>query len=80
MGDSADADRIVRRAPRSPTIRFFSTLLGIELYEVDQVEVLEIALDTGLSTYDASYLWLSRRLSIPLVTLDQRLARLALEK
>ncbi len=36
--------------------------------------VLELALQTDLSAYDASYLWLARRLRLPLITLDQSLA------
>ena len=30
---------------------------------------------TGLTAYDASYLWLTRQLDADLVTLDQQLAR-----
>lgn len=39
--------------------------------------VLTLAVATGLTPYDASYLWLARRLGLPLVTLDQTLARAA---
>ena len=35
--------------------------------------------ETGLTTYDASYLWLANDLGIELVTLDRRLAT-AVEK
>ena len=49
--------------------------LGVEEVAVDQDEVLELAAATGLTAYDASYLWLSRRLGAELVTLDRRLAR-----
>ena len=41
---------------------------------VDFSAVLKLAVDTGLSAYDASYLWLSRHLGAPLVTLDRKLA------
>ena len=34
-----------------------------------------LALATGLTAYDASYLWLTRKLGAELVTLDQQLAR-----
>jgi predicted nucleic acid-binding protein len=34
-------------------------------------------LATGLSAYDASYLWLARDLDVELVTLDRQLAKAA---
>jgi predicted nucleic acid-binding protein len=37
--------------------------------------VLALALDTGLTAYDVSYLWLARDLDVPLITLDYKLAR-----
>ncbi|MCH8106902.1 MAG: type II toxin-antitoxin system VapC family toxin [Chloroflexi bacterium] len=45
----------------------------IQWQEVDHIAVLALALETGLTTYDASYLYLARTLGIPLVTFDQRL-------
>jgi predicted nucleic acid-binding protein len=50
---------------------------GIEPLEVDASGVLSTALETGLNAYDASYLWLSRRLRAELVTLDNALAKAA---
>ena len=44
---------------------------------VDHAAVVELALEAELTTYDASYLWLARRLRGRLVTLDQVLARAA---
>jgi predicted nucleic acid-binding protein len=49
--------------------------LGVEECAVDHVAVLELALMTGLTAYDASYLWLARSLGAELVTLDKELAR-----
>jgi predicted nucleic acid-binding protein len=40
---------------------------------INQEEVVRLGLATGLSAYDASYLWLSRVLGMPLVTLDRKL-------
>ena len=51
--------------------------LMIEMHRVDFDAVLSLALDSGLTTYDASYLWLSRKLSLELVTLDRTQARVA---
>jgi predicted nucleic acid-binding protein len=50
--------------------------LAIEWVAVDHVEALELAEATGLTAYDASYLWLSRMLGCELITLDRKLARL----
>jgi predicted nucleic acid-binding protein len=47
--------------------------LPIELIEIDQPEVVLLAWQKGLTTYDASYLWLVRRLRGELVTLDKEL-------
>ncbi len=47
--------------------------LEIQSIEVDQLAVLELALGTGLTTYDARYLHLARTLDFPLVTFDQQL-------
>ena len=46
---------------------------AIEEARVDLPKVLQLALDTGLTVYDAAYLWLSRELAVELVTLDERL-------
>lgn len=49
--------------------------LAVEEVAVDHDGALEIATATGLTAYDASYLWLARQLGADLVTLDQQLAR-----
>lgn len=46
--------------------------------EVDHLAVLRLALDANLTTYDACYLYLTRKLGIPLATFDQQLARATL--
>jgi len=51
--------------------------LGVEELSVDMSEVLALALKTGLTAYDASYLWLSKRLGADLVTLDKALGNAA---
>lgn len=51
--------------------------LDCETVEVDQAGVLDLAEATGLTAYDASYLWLARQLGVELVTLDRQLARAA---
>ena len=51
--------------------------LGFRETEIDHEGTLEIAVATGLTSYDASYLWLARHLRAELVTLDKKLARAA---
>jgi predicted nucleic acid-binding protein len=51
--------------------------IGIELVEVEHGGVLGVAERSGLTSYDASYLWLAQRLNAELVTLDRRLDRAA---
>jgi predicted nucleic acid-binding protein len=50
------------------------TRMAIEIVDIDQGAALRLAEQTGLTTYDAAYLWLSRRLQAALVTLDKQLA------
>jgi len=47
--------------------------LAIRWVAVDHIAVVELAVHRGLTTYDASYLHLSRSLGIPLVTFDEQL-------
>ncbi len=48
--------------------------LKVEIVAVDQAATLDLAEATGLTAYDASYLWLARSLRGELVTLDRKLA------
>lgn len=47
--------------------------IPIELVEVEFAGTLQLAEKTGLTAYDAAYLWLARRLDAELVTLDRKL-------
>lgn len=51
--------------------------LRIERVRVDPFVQTGLAMSYGLSTYEASYLWLAAELKVPLVTFDARLARAA---
>ena len=66
-----------RRHPdqRAALAQGFRLLEGFAIEEVatDHDAVLALALATGLTAYDASYLWLSRHLGAELVTLDRQL-------
>ncbi len=50
---------------------------AIEEAAVDHAEALALAEAVSLTVHDASYLWLARRLGVPLVTLDKALERAA---
>jgi predicted nucleic acid-binding protein len=65
------------RYPRQREKLMAALRLGLSLdlhsVEVDHEVALRLALETGLTTYDASYLMLARSLGVPLVTFDERL-------
>jgi len=54
--------------------------LTIRTAEVDHQAIIALSEKTGLTTYDASYLWLAQEAGEELVTLDQKLARVAAER
>ena len=48
--------------------------LRIDRVPVPAVDLLRVARETGLTVYDAAYLWLARTRDAELVTLDRKLA------
>ena len=69
-----------KRAKKQPaaTALFLEALdeldgLDLRFRGIDREGVIRLGLATGLTAYDASYLWLSRTLGMPLVTLDRKL-------
>ena len=48
---------------------------AIDTVQVDHPATVFLAKETGLTTYDASYLWLTKELKGELITLDERLAK-----
>jgi predicted nucleic acid-binding protein len=51
--------------------------LAIEIIAVDHWAVVNLADETGLTTYDASYLWLAKHLQGELITLDGKMQEAA---
>ncbi|MBI4677088.1 MAG: type II toxin-antitoxin system VapC family toxin [Elusimicrobia bacterium] len=49
--------------------------LDIRWIEVDHPETVSLALETGLTTYDAAYLYVARLCGGTLVTFDERLRK-----
>ena len=49
------------------------TRIDLQEVEVPPVEATELSERTGLTVYDAAYLWLARAIGAELVTLDERL-------
>jgi predicted nucleic acid-binding protein len=47
--------------------------MDVGIVEVDHGEALVLGERIGLTAYDAGYLWLARRMSAELVTLDRQL-------
>lgn len=67
----------IRRHPaqREQLLAGFAMLerMSIDIVDVAHSEVLSLAERTGLTAYDAAYLWLARAEDAALVTLDQQL-------
>ena len=60
-------------------LQLLEEALNMEIFwaEVLHPGVVDLALETELSTYDASYLYLARHLGMPLVTFDKQLGSFA---
>lgn len=71
----------IKRNPvqRGELLAAFALLdrMALTITEVEHAEVLRLADATGLTAYDASYLWLARKLNAGLITLDRRLDAVA---
>ena len=67
----------MRRHPqeRDKLVAAFGLLARMEIRAVaiDHTQALELGEKSGLTAYDASYLWLARQLNADLVTLDRKL-------
>jgi predicted nucleic acid-binding protein len=48
---------------------------AIEILSVDHLQVIDLAAQARLTTYDAFCLWLSRKTGREMVTLDKRLLK-----
>ena len=70
----------VRRQPdtQAETVAMLSAVAFVSMTRVPvpPAEAAALAIRTGLSAYDASYLWLAMAQDAELVTLDARLARI----
>lgn len=51
--------------------------IAMQLTDVDHDEVIHLARANNLTAYDASYLWLARRLQAELITLDHKMKKAA---
>ena len=61
---------------RTSIIQTLGRALAAEMnwIDVDYLETLDIALDTGLTTYDVSYFYVAQNLGADLVTFDEQLS------
>ena len=53
--------------------------LPVSRVSVSEADVFQLARQTGLTAYDASYLWLARSRDLELVTLDKQLLKFVAE-
>ena len=51
--------------------------LEIKCWDIDPYETLKLSLETKLTVYDASYVYLAKSKAVPLLTLDRKMKRLA---
>ena len=69
----------IRRNPRDEVagraLTHVLPRLNIQRVAVRPADILELSLRTGLTPYDASYLWLALHRDAELVTLDRELSR-----
>ena len=71
--------KIRRNLEPAPVVLAMLTRIAdfpIRRVAVPPLDVVELARRTGLSAYDAAYLWLARSQDVELVTLDARLAHI----
>jgi predicted nucleic acid-binding protein len=69
-----------KRLTSAETAKFLRDTAGLlitEDFSPDEADLLQLARTHKLTVYDAAYLELARRLSVPLATLDRPLARAA---
>ncbi len=64
------------RAAIATALRSFPSL-GVREVDIVLVDVFDLAMTTGLTAYDASYVWLARQLGTELITLDREQAKAA---
>jgi len=67
------ADRYPDQAQAIRSAHAFLEEFSIEYVQAPAPALFDLAEASGLSTYDASYLWLARELGCPLMTLDKKL-------
>lgn len=73
--------RAVRPKTRERILSAFKKCKRFDIHEVeiDYDEVFSLADIARLSFYDASYLWLARKMNVPLITFDKKLKKAALK-
>lgn len=70
---------IRKRISRTQAIELMEVFLDykIQLKDTEFDETFNLALEEDLTVYDASYLYLARKLDVPLLTLDNQLKKLS---
>jgi predicted nucleic acid-binding protein len=52
-------------------------VLPVHWHEVDHIKVMQLAIENGLTTYDASYLYVAKAIKADLATFDEYLAKVS---
>jgi predicted nucleic acid-binding protein len=66
--------RLMTRVAAETALALFKRL-DVRLHPVDPAAAFAVASETGLTAYDAAYVWLARALRADLVTLDVKVER-----
>ena len=68
-----------KRIDKKTALNILKNFLEIKITypQIDIIDILNLALKENLSVYDASYIWLSRKENLTLLTLDKKMQRLS---
>ena len=75
VGNTVRTAVLRKKMSKSQAQNVLQTFLEFDIVEekADYIQVLQLALSKNLTFYDASYLFLTRKYKIPLLTLDAKL-------
>lgn len=77
--NSLKAAKLSKRISSQGCLDFARQFLKLKIIceDIDVFQTFLLALETDLTLYDASYVWLARSKNVPLLSLDRRMVKLA---